>query len=47
VTNMYGMFTHAKSFNHDISNWNVKKVKTYRYMFDDCPIKIEYKPKFK
>ncbi len=31
----------------DLSKWNVSKVRYNSYMFDGCPIKEEYKPKFK
>ena len=44
---MTGMFHSCESFNQDLSDWNVYKVKFNRGMFKDCPIKEEYKPKFK
>ena len=47
VTNMNGMFSGCKSFNKDISKWNVSNVRHHYYMFEKCPIKDEYKPKFK
>ena len=47
VTDMNGMFQGCKSFNKDISKWNVSKVKNNILMFLKCPIKEEYKPKFK
>ena len=47
VTDMIGMFYKCESFNQDISNWDVSKVKQCVYMCDNCPIKEEYKPKFK
>ena len=48
VTNMEWMFRHAESFNQDISNWKVNNVKNHIFAFDgNCPIKEEYKPKFK
>ena len=47
VTDMTGMFDGCKSFNQDLSDWNVYKVKFNRGIFKDCPIKEEYKPKFK
>ena len=47
VTNISSMFYRCKKFNQDISSWNVSKVKYNSYMFDGCPIKDEYKPKFK
>ena len=47
VTNMCSMFDSCKSFNQDISSWDVSKVKNIISMFFKCPIKEEYKPKFK
>jgi len=47
VTNMGWMFEWCTNFNQDLSSWNVKKVKEICYMFKKCPIKEEYKPKFK
>ena len=47
VTNMWNMFDGCESFNQDISGWNVYKVKFNSGIFDNCPIKKEYKPKFK
>ena len=47
VTNMCSMFDECKSFNQDISNWDVSKVNNMNSMFCGCPIKEEYKPKFK
>ena len=50
VTRMSRMFSGCHSFNKDISNWNVSNVMNWMYrmsMFDGCPIKDEYKPKFK
>ena len=47
VSNMSHMFTWCESFNQDLSNWNVSKVKRRAYIFEKCPIKDEYKPKFK
>ena len=47
VNDMSFMFYKCKKFNQDISNWDVSKVRNNNYMFDNCPIKSEYKPKFK
>ena len=46
VTNMESMFAHSK-FNGDISNWDVSNVTNTTYIFVNCPIKENYKPKFK
>ena len=35
------------NFNGDISDWDVSNVETMKDMFRNCPIKDEYKPKFK
>lgn len=47
VTDMRFMFYYCENFNNDISKWNVSKVTDMYFMFSDCPIKDEYKPKFK
>ena len=47
VTNMGYMFAVCENFNKDISKWDVSKVLYKSCAFDDCPIKSEYKPKFK
>ena len=47
VIDMSGLFYGCESFNQDISKWNVSKVKNNILMFLNCPIKEEYKPKFK
>ena len=47
VITMSSMFLGCTSFNQDLSKWNVSKVKYNILMFNDCPIKEEYKPKFK
>ncbi len=47
VTDMSTMFYKAKVFNTDISQWNVSNVTRYVAMFIGCPIKEEYKPKFR
>ena len=46
VIDMWGMFSESK-FNGDISQWDVSKVKDMTNMFQGCPIKAKYKPKFK
>lgn len=43
---MRWMFEGCKSFNQDISKWNVSNVIEYSWIFIDCPIKEKYKPKF-
>ena len=47
VYDMSYMFAFCKKFNQDISGWDVSKVMYKRGAFDNCPIKDEYKPKFK
>ncbi len=47
VTNMTHMFNGCNNFNQDISKWNISNVRYHAYTFYDCPIKDEYKPKFK
>ena len=47
VKDMFYMFLGCKKFNQDISGWNVSNVTDASNIFDDCPIKDEYKPKFK
>jgi len=46
VKDMYAMFFDS-SFNRDISTWKVNDKVCHDDMFLDCPIKEEYKPKFK
>jgi hypothetical protein len=46
VEEMGGMFAYATSFNQDLSKWNLTEKETIG-MFNDCPIKDEYKPKMK
>ena len=47
VTIMDGMFMMAGKFNQDISKWNIAKAPYSKNIFSCCPIKEEYKPKFK
>ena len=47
VENMTEMFYYCKNFNKDISDWDVSNVMYKKGIFDNCPIKDEYKPKFK
>ena len=47
VEDMSFMFECFKKFNQDISNWDISNVRVIMYMFGGCPIKDEYKPKFK
>ena len=47
VTYMGYMFCGCESFNQDISKWNVSNARYHAYTFENCPIKEEYKPKFK
>ena len=47
VKDMCAMFKFCKSFNQDLSGWNVSNVIEMSDMFRNCPIKEEYKPKFK
>ena len=41
------MFADAKSFNQDVSKWKLTSGCDTEYMFTECNIKNEYKPKFK
>ena len=47
VEDMSYMFFNALSFNQPIRNWDVNSVKDTFCIFGDCPIKEEYKPKFR
>ena len=44
VWNMTGMFCNSK-FDKDISSWNIKENAGIKYMFLQCPIRDEFKPK--
>ena len=46
VTKMSAMFANSK-FNKDISSWDISNVIYNEDIFYKCPIKEEYKPKFK
>ena len=41
------MFERFKKFNQDISKWDISNARVIMNMFSGCPIKDEYKPKFK
>ena len=41
------MFYSCKKFNKDLYDWDVSNVRRPDHIFHDCPIKEEYKPKFK
>ena len=45
VWDMDYMFANSK-FNQDISKWDVSSVENMTDVFEKCPIKEEYKPKF-
>jgi surface protein len=49
VKSMERIFFNAKSFNQDISNWKTDSVRDFTNgeFFKNCPIKEEYKAKFK
>ena len=47
VTDMNGMFYGCKSFNQDLSKWDISSVTDADDVFNECSIKDEYKPKFK
>ena len=46
VENMSFMFYCAVIFNQQLNNWVVRDGANIKHVFDDCPIKEEYKPKF-
>ena len=46
ITDMSNLFEDL-DFDGDISNWDVSNVKSMKQIFDMCPIKEKYKPKFK
>ena len=46
VKDMSAMF-YRSEFNSDVSKWDVSKVSDNKFIFRNCPIKEEYKPKFK
>ena len=43
VKDMFRMF-YGSAFNHDISKWNIRQDCNTEMMFNDCPIKDEFKP---
>jgi MoxR-like ATPase len=45
VKDMTCMFDSAKSFNQDLSSWQLKPRSRAAYIFDNCPIKKEYRIK--
>ena len=47
VQYMANMFYNCQKFNQDLSGWNVNNVKDCSWIFSGCPIKEEFKPKFK
>lgn len=47
VESMAYMFKDCSNFNQNLSNWGVTKVKYMFAIFGNCPIKKEFKPKFK
>jgi surface protein len=47
VEYMSSMFKYCEKFNQDLSKWNIQNVKYHYSMFYKCPIKKEWKPKFK
>ena len=47
VQDMEYMFAGCTKFNQDLSDWDVSNVKFNGSIFYHCPIKDEYKPKFK
>ena len=40
-----GYLFYKSKFNRDISKWNIRQDCSTDFMFDNCPIKEEYKPK--
>ena len=41
------MFSRCKSFNQNVSKWNVSKDKKYDNIFFNCPIEEKNRPKLK
>ena len=46
VTTMCKMFMNS-AFDNDISSWNMFNVQYHTFIFKNCPIRKEYKPKYK
>ena len=46
VEDMSFMFCSADSFNQPLNNWVIRDGVNIKYVFDNCPIKEEYKPNF-
>jgi surface protein len=46
IYDMSCMFKSATSFNQDLSEWDLTE-KNIKNIFDNCPIKDEYRPKMK
>lgn len=47
VIDMDNLFEGCEKFNQNLSQWDVSKVISHEHMFTDCPIREEFKPRFK